>query len=194
VGTQEQVSSLSELGKLYGSDKPVQYTPFYDLLFTSMRERVKSVFEIGIFNGGSLRMWRDYFPNAHIYGMDILEERIFQEERIKTFQGDQASLAAFGPALKYAPFDLIIDDGSHAPHHQVSNAEYLMPYLKPGGLYIIEDINPPVLEVSSRLPFEHTIVEHHPLGIAKTSTYMFGSCLGAGRCILIRRPDGEIEN
>ena len=186
MGLQEPVPSLSELGKLYGSDKPVQYTPFYDLLFASMRERVRSVFEIGIFKGGSLRMWRDYFPNAHIYGMDILEDRIFQEDRITTFQGNQASLAAFAPVLNHAPLDLIVDDGSHDPNHQVANAEFLVPHLKPGGIYVIEDINPPMLEVSSRLPFEHTIVEHHPLGIAKTSSYMFGSCLGAGRCIVIR--------
>lgn len=193
MGAQESVS-LSELGNLYGSDKPVQYTPFYDLLLASMRERVKAVFEIGIFKGGSLRMWRDYFPNAQIYGMDIVEERCFQEERIKTFQGNQASLAAFAPILKHGPFDLIIDDGSHDPHHQVSNAEFLVPHLAPEGLYIIEDINPPVCDVSSMLPFEHTIVEHHPLGAAKKSHYMFGSCLMAGRCILIRRPNGEKQN
>lgn len=189
MGTQKQIlaGSLAELGKKYGSDKPVQYAPFYDLILANCRESVLAVFEIGIFMGGSLRMWRDYFPSAHIYGMDIIQERCFNEERIKTFQGNQASLAAFQPVLEHAPFDLIVDDGSHNPDDQVRCCEFLMPYVTPGGLYIVEDVNPPVCEVSSRLPFEHTIVEHLPLGINKTSYYQSGSCLGAGRCILIHK-------
>lgn len=183
-------SSLAELGRKYGSDKPVQYAPFYDLLLLSRRHTVRSVFEIGIFKGGSLRMWKDYFPQALIYGMDVNPETIFTEDRIQTFHGDQASPAVIRKiAESCGPFDLIVEDGSHKPDHQVMNAEILMPYLNPGGLYIIEDVNPPVCEVSSRLPFEHTIVEHLPLGIHKTSYYQSGSCLGAGRCILIR---GEV--
>lgn len=181
-------SSLAELGRRYGSDKPVQYAPFYDLLLASRQASVRSVFEIGIFKGGSLRMWRDYFFRAQIYGMDINPETLFTEDRIQTFQGDQASAGAIRKiADSCGPFDLIVEDGSHKPDHQVMNAEFLMPYLSPGGLYIIEDVNPPVCEVSSRLPFEHTIVEHLPRGIQKSSYYQSGSCLGAGRCILIRK-------
>jgi predicted O-methyltransferase YrrM len=190
VGTQEQVltGSLAELGTKYGSDKPVQYAPFYDLLLLSRKESVRSVFEIGIFKGGSLRMWRDYFSNAEVYGMDINPDAIFSEERIDTVCGDQASPAVIRKAAeRWGPFDLIIEDGSHKPDHQVMNAEMLMPYLNPGGLYIIEDVNPPVSEVSSRLPFEHTIVEHLPLGASRSAYYLGDRCVAAGRCILIQK-------
>lgn len=181
-------SSLAELGRLYGSDKPVQYAPFYDILLESRQASVRSVFEIGIFKGGSLRMWRDYFFRAQIYGMDINPDALFTEERIRTFQGDQASAGAIRKvADTCGPFDLIVEDGSHKPGHQVMNAEFLMPYLSPCGLYIIEDINPPVCEVSSRLPFEHTIVEHLPKGASRSSYYLGDRCVAAGRCILIRK-------
>lgn len=181
-------SSLAALGRKYGSDKPVQYAPFYDLLLESRQASVRSVFEIGIFKGGSLRMWRDYFFRAQIYGMDINPETLFTEDRIQTFQGDQASAAAICKVADHCgPFDLIVEDGSHKPDHQVMNAELLMPYLSRGGLYIIEDINPPVSEVSSRLPFEHTIVEHLPKGASRSSYYLGDRCVAAGRCILIQK-------
>ncbi len=88
MGTQEQPSvasgltDLCHLAEYYGTDKLGVYTPFYDLLFRDRREKVFKVLEIGIGTikamahvkgykaGASLRMWRDYFINAEILGLD----------------------------------------------------------------------------------------------------------------------------
>ena len=81
------------------------YTPKYHNLLNSLRKNIKKVLEIGIGNiplmkvytdekykpGGSLRMWSDYFINAHIYGCDILEDVLFNEERITTILLDQSN-------------------------------------------------------------------------------------------------------
>ena len=112
-------SKLSELCDLYGSDKgyknlqsrtfynnyhPHTYTDFYSSLFDHCRFQVKKVFECGIGSnnpsvpsnmgtkyspGASLKVWRDYFENANIYGADVDKNILFTETRIKTFFVDQ---------------------------------------------------------------------------------------------------------
>jgi hypothetical protein len=109
---------------------------------------VKSVFEIGVGGGddpleggNSLRMWRSYFPGATVYGLDICAKRLPPEPRIVVLQGDQsdqAFLAKLGAS--YGPFDLVIDDGSHFGRHQSASFAALFPAVRPGGLYVLEDL------------------------------------------------------
>jgi 23S rRNA U2552 (ribose-2'-O)-methylase RlmE/FtsJ len=98
--------------------------------------------------GASLRMWRDYFSinNTQIIGCDILEDVLFTDERITTFQVDQNNVESLNSLItkvkkikEYA--DIIIDDGSHQEQHMITSYNELWKLLKPKGIYIIEDIN-----------------------------------------------------
>jgi len=130
---------------LQAGDTVHRYTPAYHELFKNRREQVKNVLEIGVNYGCSLRMFRDYFPNALIVGLDSNESCLFNEERIRCFAADQFNerdLMAVLDALAPIRFDLIIDDGSHEPAHQIFSAQCLLPHLARDGYYVIEDIYP----------------------------------------------------
>lgn len=120
------------------------YTPIYFDLFSRQRMHVKSVLEIGINKGCSLLMWREFFPNATITGIDISEgTMVWNHERIQTFVADQADPHALANALQVAqahPFDVIIDDGSHRMSDQIVTLGCLAPLLSDIGVYVIEDI------------------------------------------------------
>lgn len=91
----------------------------------------------------SLRVWRQYFPHAHIYGYDINDFSFFEQERTVTFRGDQSSRDDLGRFLAEhgdGGFRLVIDDGSHASSHQQVSLAALFPHVDPGGLYVIEDL------------------------------------------------------
>lgn len=101
----------------------------------------------GYRTGASLQMWRDYFPAATIYGLDIDRETVREARRLSGFriatgecdQRSVVSLEASALALGNR-FDLIVDDGSHDPGDQLRTYICLSPLLRPGGLYIIEDV------------------------------------------------------
>jgi len=102
------------------------------------------VLEIGIYSGGSLLMWKEYFgENAKIYGVDIHEScRAFADERTKIFIGDQADRSFWADVKKTAPLvDIVIDDGGHLPEQQLVTLEELLPHVRPGGVYFCEDIH-----------------------------------------------------
>lgn len=164
---------LSELCDQYGSDKgsansevkpypwpPHTYTGIYSLIFGLNRFAVSKVLECGIGSnsegqksnmtksgkpGASLRVWRDFFPKAEIYGIDIDQKTLFQESRIKTYEVDQTSARSineFKAKILNIEFDIIIDDGLHeflAGKKLFSN---LYSILKNEGFYVIEDIMP----------------------------------------------------
>jgi hypothetical protein len=152
---------LCELGKKYKTDKtPLlgyhYYTLFYYELLKDKRYTVKKVFEMGIGNvpemaflgwhykpGASLRMWRDFFPNAMIYGADILPEVLFKEDRIETFLCDERDSKSVASVLGKigSDIDLFIDDGSHDMITQINLCKYAMPLLKRDVIYIIEDVH-----------------------------------------------------
>lgn len=146
---------LSELFRKYGSDKGGdhlaagdtchRYGEVYHELFGDRRERVRNVFEIGIAHGYSLQAWRDYFPNADIAGIDTNPYSLLKGERIRTFMADQSDprhLISVMEVLNLRKFDLMVDDGSHEPAHQILSARVLLPFLSDDGLYVIEDIEP----------------------------------------------------
>lgn len=152
---------LDELIEKYGSDKNLSgYNLCYAEIFQKIRYDVTSVLEIGVGSmisehscfsgikkhhphylpGGSLRVWRDYFPNAFIHGVDIGEDCLIEEDRIKTF--------IFSSTLHYKclenlfnyKYDIIIDDGDHLGLSQLLTFKNLIPLLKENGYYFIEDI------------------------------------------------------
>lgn len=147
-------TDLCRLARKYGTDKGGNhlqagdtchnYTPAYHELFKDRREQVRYVLEIGIGHGCSLRMWKDYFPQAQIVGIDTNTACLFIEDRIHCFMADQYNgddlMIVIKNLLNHPKFDLIIDDGSHEPAHQIFSAQMLLPYLAHDGIYVIEDV------------------------------------------------------
>jgi demethylmacrocin O-methyltransferase len=153
------------------------YTPIYHRLFESFRLEAKNVLEIGVNAGSSLRMWRDYFPSAQIVGLDIRPEVLFQEDRIRCIQADQNNFVSLCRAIEQLPahlelFDVIIDDGSHEPEHQLTSLKTLLPLVKPDGYYIIEDLGP---------NFSHSESLYHavPEGYTQECIPVYGGIGGA---------------
>ena len=151
-------TELCNLAIKYGTDKWNfhHYTPHYHEMFKDRRNKVQKVLEIGIGDpasmadpsgkpyqpGASLRMWREYFPFAFIFALDNNPNILIAETRIISFlcdQGNEEWLKRILPELGTG-FDLIVDDGSHVPEHQVNTAKLLVPLLAPHGIYVIEDV------------------------------------------------------
>jgi hypothetical protein len=104
------------------------------------------VLEIGIYSGGSLDMWRDYFgPRAEIYGVDIEPAcKAYERDGTRIFIGDQADQSFWQRFKRQVPvLDIVIDDGGHEPTQQIVTLEELLPHLRPGGVYLCEDIHGP---------------------------------------------------
>lgn len=129
----------------YNSDKiNNRYLDDYDPLFESLVNKDIKLLELGIYRGGSLLLWRDYFPKGTIVGIDINVPKDFpKEERISLFEGSQTDYNFLSKvANEMAPngFDVIIDDASHVGEYTKRSFWHLFDYhLKPGGLFIIED-------------------------------------------------------
>lgn len=122
--------------------KWTSYFKFYDKYFQKFRNKNIKVLEIGIYKGGSLQMWQDYFgKDALIVGMDINPEcAAYSGEKIEVIIGDQSNKNDLAKLTeKYGKFDIIIDDGSHVNEHQIASFEYLFDYLNDDGVYLVED-------------------------------------------------------
>lgn len=117
------------------------YLHVYDRYFYCRRS-ISSLLEIGVLNGDSLRLWRDFFPMATIWGLDIDPSRtVHSGKRIQVVIGDQSDEKCLRDLGKLAGgFDIIIDDGSHITSHISASLHGLWPSLKPCGVYAIEDL------------------------------------------------------
>ena len=141
------MNDLDKLARKYGTDKRTNddgvniyhgYTPFYHNILKDFREEYTAILEIGVQHGYSHRMWRDYFPNAIIYGIDT--DVVIKEDRIETIKGRQEDPFLLQGCFSNVEFDLIIDDGGHnCWEHQIS-FRYLFHRLKFDRYYIIEDL------------------------------------------------------
>ncbi len=164
-------NELSELCEKYGSDKggrsefniskrkPHFYTSYYFQKFHNYRDKILLVFECGIGTndekyqsnmgkdgkiGASLKLWREFFFNAEIFGADIDKNILFKSNRINTYyvdQKDKASIIKMWKRIKLNNFDLIIDDGNHSYEAAVSLFFNSFDKLKSKGLYVIEDVH-----------------------------------------------------
>ncbi|HEY2770897.1 MAG TPA: class I SAM-dependent methyltransferase [Solirubrobacteraceae bacterium] len=102
-----------------------------------------TVVEIGVYSGGSLDMWREYFgPRCRLIGVDIAEEcRAYQDDQISIEIGDQGDPEFWRAFLgRHPTIDVVIDDGGHHADQQVPTLEALLPRLSPGGVYACEDV------------------------------------------------------
>lgn len=142
---------LSELALKYKTDRwgKHHYTPIYYKLFKHKRNSVKKVLEIGVAEGAGLYMWRDFFPEAKIYGAEIDHQRVFSEYHIKVFLCDQSKEEHLLNLLSFTGvnLDFVVDDGSHKPEDQVFTALKILQVLKKGAIYVIEDVaDPKIIE------------------------------------------------
>lgn len=153
----DKIGSL--LGR-YGSDKASRhgYHLIYGAVITEP-DNVLKVLEIGLGSrdsnvvssmqipgepGGSLRAFRDWCPQAEVFGADLDPAALVHEERIQSFVVDQTSeksLATLASQIGTG-FDIMIDDGLHAPHSNLQSLKMFLPLLEPNGIAIIEDVAP----------------------------------------------------
>jgi cephalosporin hydroxylase len=141
---------LVALAKHFGTDKwgAHRYAQHYQRHLEHLREQPINLLEIGVGGysktdrgGASLRMWKAFFPQAQIFGMDIHDKSKLEEERITIFQGDQSDPESLRRiAERIGRLDVIIDDGSHLSDHIITTFETLFPLLAPEGTYIVEDL------------------------------------------------------
>ena len=141
----------NELFDIFAADTNVHkwhhYFEIYEKHFVSYRGRPVRMLEIGVFRGGSLRMWKQYFhPESIIVGIDIdksCKEHERAEENVFVRIGSQADPEFLAKVTEeFGPFDIILDDGSHKTHHQnVSFGALFRASLKDGGCYMVEDMH-----------------------------------------------------
>jgi 2-polyprenyl-3-methyl-5-hydroxy-6-metoxy-1,4-benzoquinol methylase len=136
--------NLDQIGLKYNSDKTSnfhKYLEFYESSLEPMRYTNNNIMEIGILNGDSLKILREYFENSTIYAFDIHDKSYLATDNIKIFTGDQSDRSFLEKTFANEYFDLILDDGSHVMEHQQISIGCLFKKLKPGGIYIIEDLH-----------------------------------------------------
>ncbi len=120
------------------------YFEIYHRHFASFRGRSPVVLEIGVFHGGSLQMWREYFgPGAQIVGLDVDPRcRTLEEDGVSILIGDQADRQFLAEVRRRFPrVDIVIDDGGHRMQQQIVSFEELYPHIQPQGIYLCEDIH-----------------------------------------------------
>lgn len=142
---------VNELFSIFSGDTNVHkwhhYFDIYTRHFESYRDRPIRMLEIGVYRGGSLRMWKQYFhPDSVIVGIDIdssCQAHEIADENVFVRIGSQADPNFLAQVNgEFGPFDIILDDGSHKTHHQIiSFGALFRPALKDGGCYMVEDMH-----------------------------------------------------
>jgi len=182
------MTELCNLFYKYKSDKCPSifhsYSPIYYDLFKEYKNDYKFILEIGVGTneimkpisgldyqiGSSLKSWRDFFPNSMVFGLDIDNRVLFEEDRIKCFFTDQSKKESLEETIsninshmsENIEYDFIIDDGSHVVDHMKLTFNTLKKYLRVGGIYIIEDIKFKDLEIFKQLESnEYKIIKVH---------------------------------
>ena len=192
---------LRRLFDAEGSDKG-WHANAYDIVLAPHRHSVRSLLEIGIGTmlegapssmvgyaadhyrpGGSLRAWRDYFPNAEVLGADIQPDTQFAEDRIRTVLCNSADAAeverCFGSGAR---FDIVIDDGSHEADDQLATLANFYPMVRPGGFYFVEDVLP-----TGALFWNPALIEPHIAGAPHFSVNV-NNGTDQWQLIVIRKP------
>jgi GR25 family glycosyltransferase involved in LPS biosynthesis len=156
---------LTSIGAEYQTDKVSHgFTQYYETLLGHLRNESVNFLEIGVFYGSSIRMWRDYFANGIIYGIDTFKGiqgngmtfnnptdfydhwKSSKLERVELIKCDQSKKSDLKDFVKYCKknnitFDVILDDGSHMMRDQQISMGILFELVKDGGYYIVEDIH-----------------------------------------------------
>jgi len=142
LSNSRETNRFKEIGLKYGCDKVSRhrYHETYPNIFDKFKNEDINLFEIGVDQGKSLKVWKEFYPNCSVFGLDIQSE--IDNEDVKIFKGDQSNIHDLVNVVSRTPkCDIIIDDGSHVPEHQLKTFYYLFEnLLKDGGTYVIEDV------------------------------------------------------
>ena len=153
---------LTQIGAAANTDKATfhNFTPIYERFLFDKRETLQTMIEVGVLEGGSMKMWDTYFTGAKLLlGLDITLEKVKPEtqysDRVKLEVCDPTNTTQLEPMMnKYSidqgSVDLIIDDASHIVSHQIINLFNMWKYVKSGGMYIIEDVHTSVPSLIGR--------------------------------------------
>lgn len=136
------IKSLFTSNNKNGINKWSHYFDIYDRYLFKYKGKDVTILEIGIFQGGSLQLWRDFFgPNSRVIGVDINPDCLqFADDRINIFIGSQSD-REFWSKLKseIGKIDILIDDGGHTMDQQLVTFEEMFDHISMDGIYICED-------------------------------------------------------
>lgn len=137
---------LTEIAMQFDTDKTQSqgYLDNFERHFSHLRDKPVKILELGVFHGGSLLMWQEYFPNGLIVGLDRHTNPLVEPQpRIRFYQGSQdepALLDRLSEECATDGFDIVVDDASHIGTLSRASFQHLFKHhLKPGGVYVIED-------------------------------------------------------
>lgn len=119
------------------------YFDVFERHLDRFRDKPVGLLEIGVLGGGTLQMWREYLgPHVHVYGIDVDPAcKSLEREGVEIAIGDQGDRSFWRSFLESSPtIDIVIDDGGHEPHQQAVTLECLLGQVRPGGVYICEDL------------------------------------------------------
>ena len=124
--------------------KYLHYFDIYDRHFNHYRNKEVVILEIGVSQGGSLQMWKEYFgEKSRIFGIDVDPRcKNLEEENIKIFIGSQSDKNFLREVkTQIPPIDILIDDGGHTMVQQIVSYEELFDSIKEDGIYLCEDLH-----------------------------------------------------
>lgn len=169
------------------------FIDFYDVLLPPYRETAKAVLEVGVWRGASLQLWKRYFRNASILGLDKGYDRRWGKppldlvpNNVDVLFADSTTPEAVSLVSPFGPFDVIIDDGSHMVVDQAATFRNFMPLLSPGGIYIIEDVGSVIEDLA-----QGTILERVPVSEAAAALSELDPRF---RCIDLRAAKGKYND
>lgn len=143
----DEYQILDEIALRSGADKGSNYhnyTEVYSQYFAPFKEKPIKFLEIGIYKGSSVKMWEEYLKNADLHFMDITLQAVeYHSKRSHYHLCNQESPVELRQFIKTVggDFDIILDDGGHTMNQQITSFKILFPYVKSGGMYIIEDLH-----------------------------------------------------
>jgi len=152
VGIRHQTDKASQFSRTYA--KPHDYLRHLERFFEPMRDKPIKLLEIGVGGGESVRTWLEYFPNAKVFGVDIVSGTNDYNTPGKWINADIGSHYTFACGDQSKPefwkkfvevyggeWDVVIDDGSHVAQDIVTTFSELWPHVASGGIYEIEDLS-----------------------------------------------------
>jgi hypothetical protein len=124
--------------------KWMHYFDVYHRHLKRFRGRPVVMVEFGVQYGGSAQMWREYLgPDAVVHGVDIDPRcKAWEQPGLHIHIGDQADRAFLRRLVReIGPIDIVIEDGGHHPDQQIATFEVVYPKVRPGGVFLIEDLH-----------------------------------------------------
>ena len=169
--------SLDAIGLRAGTDKASHhhdFLRFYETFFAPIRFEDVSILEIGVYKGNSLAMWSEYFSRGRIVAIDVdSSTKQFETRRAQVEIADQGDIAdLIRVATRHGPFDIVLDDGSHCWDHQMTSFRYLLPFVKPGRFYVLEDLDTSYGSYVAQ--FQHGAPEPPARFLQRMADYMVG--------------------